>query len=167
MQLFRISGICRTMVIACSIAAATGLVPVHHLSAQEGEVPSNADTHPGQIVFARDVPHGSATRRFDQGEASTVALDHSALIAQSLLVGLEPLSDAEQAMVSAPLRQALGTTQSALQTGLAALSSPHASDGDFTRAQSGASSVGGMIGTSLNALSASLGVVGKVLGGGQ
>lgn len=167
MRLYRICGIFRAMAIACSAAAAIGLGPVHHLSAQEAEYPSNADTHPGQLVFAREVPYGTATRRFDQGEASTVSLDHSALISHSLLVGLEPLSDAEQASVSAPLSQALDTTQSALQTGLSALSSSQSSDGDFTRAESGGTGVGGLIGSSLSALSSSLGVIGKVLGDGQ
>lgn len=167
MQLYRINGICRAMAIACSTAAAIGLVPVDSLSAQEAEFPSNADAHPGQIVFARDLPYGTATRRFDQGEANTVLLDHSSLISQSLLDGLEPLSDAEQALVSAPLSQALVTAQSALQTGLSALSSTQSTNGDFTRAEGGATGVGGIVSSSLASLPAALGVIGKVLGDGQ
>jgi len=167
LQPYRISGICRTVVIACFTAASIGLVPVHSLSAQEAEFPSNVDAHPGQIVFARDVPYGTATRRFDQGEANTVLVDHSALIAQSLLNGLKPLSDAEQALVTAPLNHALASTQSALQTGLSALSSPQSTNADFTRAESGATGVGGIVSNSLASLPASLGVIGKVLGDGQ
>lgn len=167
MQLHHACGVCRAIAIACCAAATIGGIPLYSVSAQEDDYPSNADTHPGQIVYARDVPYGTATRRFDQGDASTVTLDHSALISQSLLVGLEPLSDAEQALVSAPLSQAIDTTRTALQTGLSALSSSQASEGDFTRAESGASSVGGLIGNSLSALPATLGVISRVLGDGQ
>lgn len=167
MQLHQTCGICRTISIVCCTAVTIGGVTLHPVSAQDAEYPSNADTHPGQIVYARDVHYGTATRRFDQGEASTVSLDHSALISQSLLVGLEPLSDAEQALVSAPLSQAINTTGSALQTGLSALSPSHASEGDFTRAESGASAVGGLIGNSLSSLPATLGVISRVLGDGQ
>lgn len=167
MQLHFHSGICRAIAILCCSAATLGIVPLHHVSAQEDEYPSNADTFPGQIVYSRDVPYGTATRRFAQGEASTVSPDQSVLIANSLLIGLEPLSDAEQASISAPLNQGLGAMQSALQTGLSALSQPHSSEGDFTRAESGATNVGGVIGNSLGALNGSLGVIGKVLGDGQ
>jgi hypothetical protein len=153
--------------MACCSAAAIGIIPIHHINAQEGEWPSNADTYPGQIVYSRDVPYGTATRRFDQGEASTVSPDQSVLITDSLLVGLEPLSDAEQALVSAPLGRALDTTRSALQFGLSALSSPHSSQGDFIRAESGSTTVGGVIGNSLSLLPSSLGVIGEALGDGE
>lgn len=167
MQLHFPSGLCRIAAIACCSAAAVGVVPMYQVSAQEDEYPSNAVTFPGQIVYSRDVPYGTATRRFDQDEARTVRPDQSVLIANSLLIGLEPLSDTEQASISAPLSQGLGAMQSALQTGLSALSQTHSSDGDFTRSENGATNVGGIIGNSLGALSSSLGVIGKVLGDGQ
>lgn len=167
MQVHRNSGIRRTMAVACFTMAAAGIIPAQHALAQDAEWPSNAETYPGQIVYSRDVPYGTATRRFEQGEASTVSPDQSVLITNSLLTGLEPLSDAEQSLVSAPLSQALGSTQSALQTGLSALSSTHASEGDFARAESGPGNVGGLINNSLSALPATLGIIGKALGDGQ
>lgn len=167
MQLCKCSDIYQAVSMVCCVTAAIGVIPLHTVSAQDGEWPSNAEAYPGQIVYARDVPFGSATRRFDQAEASTVSPDQSALISQSLLIGLEPLSDAEQALVAAPLSQAHDTTRSALQTGLSALSQSHSSEGDFTRSESGSPHVGGIIGNSLGALSRSLGVIGKVLGDGQ
>lgn len=167
MELHNISGACHAIVLACCSAVAVGIVPIHSAGAQTADWPSNADTHPGQIVYSRDVPYGNATRRFDQGEANTVSTDPSALVSHSLLIGLAPLSDAEQASVSAPLNRALDTTGSALQTGLSALSSAQSTDRDFTRAEGGASSVGGIISNSLSVLPSALGVIGKVLGDGK
>lgn len=166
MQLHLLSGLSRTSAVAGFLVAAV-IIPFHSASAQEDPRPPNADTYPGQIVYSRDVPYGSATRRFAQGEARTVSPDQSVLIDDSLLVGLEPLSDAEQASVSAPLNRALDTTHSALQTGLSALSSAQSSEGDFTRSENGATGVAGIIGNSLGALPSALGVIGKVLGDGQ
>jgi len=151
----------------CCAVSTIGTIPFNPISAQEEEYSSNAETHPGQIVYSREVPYGTATRRFAQGEARTVSPDQSLLITNSLLVGLEPLSDAEQAGVTAPLNQALGTTGSALQVGLSALESSQASNGDFTRAENGSNSVGGVISNSMSTLNSSLGVISKVLGDGQ
>ncbi len=167
MQLYQINGSCRALAVVSVLLVTAGIVPLDFASAQEDPRPSNADTYPGQIVYSRDVPYGSATRRFTQGEARTVSPDQSVLITHSLLVGLEPLSDAEQASVSAPLNRALDTTNAALQTGLAALSSARSSEGDFTRSENGASGVGGIIGAGLSALPGALGVIGKVLGDGK
>lgn len=167
MRLRDSGGICRKMAAACCAIAAASLIPVAPASAQEDPFPSNADTHPGQIVYSRDVPYGSATRRFDQGEASTVNSDHSVLIADSLLIGLEPLTDAEQASVSAPLSSGFDASRSALQTGLSALTTAQSAEGDFTRAEGGASGVGGIVSNSLSSLPAALGVIGRVLGGGE
>jgi hypothetical protein len=161
------SGVCRTMTLACCAGVTAMVIPIDHVSAQEDPWPSNADTNPGQIVYSRDVPYGSATRRFDQGEAATVNTDHSVLIADSLLVGLEPLTDAEQASVSAPLNSAFDTSRSALQIGLSALNAAQSSEVDFTRAENGATGVGGIISNSLGVLPAALGAVGRVLGGGE
>jgi hypothetical protein len=61
----------------------------------------------------------------------------------------------------------LGTSPSALQTGLSALTTAHSSEGDFTRAEGGATGVGGIIGNSLSALPAALSVIGRVLGDGE
>lgn len=160
-------GVCRAMAVVCCLLAGAWLVPLEAVRAQEDPFPSNADTHPGQIVVLRDVPYGSATRRFDQGKAATVNTDHSVPIANSLLVGLKPLTDEEQASVSAPLRNGIDTSRTALQTGLSALSSTQASEGDFTRAEGGASGVGAIVSNSLSALPAALGIVGRVLGGGE
>lgn len=167
MRLLYSGGHCYMTAIACCVAVSAAVIPLAPASAQEDPWPSNADTHPGQIVYSRDVPYGNATRRFDQGDAATVDTDHSALIATSLLYGLEPLSDAEQASVSAPLGSAFETSRSALQTGLSALNTAQFSEADFTRAESGATGVGGIISNSLSALPATLGVIGRVLGGGQ
>lgn len=153
-------------VVTCSVAMAA-MIPLEHVSAQEDPWPSNADTHPGQIVYSRDVPYGSATRRFDQGDAATVRTDPTELIDRSLLVGLEPLSDAEQASISAPLSRAIGTSQTALETGLSALSSARSAKGDFTLAESGGTGVGRTITNSLGVLPGALGVIGRVLGGGE
>ena len=160
-------GICRTMALAFCTMGSVSFIPLASADAQEAPWPSNAETHPGQIVYARDVPYGSAPRRFDQGDASTVNTDPSKLIADSLLIGLEPLTDAEHASVSAPLSSALDTGRSALQTGMSALTLAQSSEGDFTRAESGATSVGGIIGNSLSALPAALGVIDRVLGGDE
>lgn len=167
MQLYQAFQNYRFSAFAYCAAVTIGILPLCPASAQEEEYPSNAEMHPGQIVYSRVVPYGTATRRFAQGEARTVSPDQSVLITNSLLVGLEPLSDAEQAGVTAPLNQGLGTTGSALQVGLSALGSSQASNGDFTRAESGSNSVGGVIGNSMNAMNSSLGVIGKVLGDGQ
>lgn len=167
MRLLISGGVCRAMAAVCCPLAAALLVPLETASAQEDPFPSNADTHPGQIVYSRDVPYGSATRRFDQGEAATVDTDHSVLISNSLLIGLEPLTDAEQASISAPLRNAFDTSRSALQSGLSALDTVQLSEGDFTRAESGATGVGGIVNNSLSALPAALGTIGRVLGGGE
>lgn len=166
MRLLYPGGVCRGMAIACCTVA-SAIMPLELAHAQQDPWPSNADTHPGQIVYSRDVPYGSATRRFERGEAATVHPDQSVLIANSLLIGLQPLSDAEQASVSAPLSSVLGTSQSALQTGLSALTTAQSSEGDFTRAEGGATGVGGIIGNSLSALPAALSVIGRVLGDGE
>lgn len=155
--------------IAVSVFSTTicGAIPFNQAQAQDAEYPSNAVAYPGQIVYSRDVPYGIATRRFDQGEAHTVSPDQSVLIANSLLIGLEPLSDAEQALVSAPLSRGLDATQSALLAGLSALSSAAMSEGDFNSAGGGADGIGGIISNSLSALPSALGMIGKVLGDGQ
>lgn len=157
---------CRLVTVWCAIATAS-LIQTESVSGQEAPFPSTAETHPGQIVYSRDVPYGSATRRFDQGEAATVNADHSVLIAESLLIGLEPLTDAEQASVSAPLNNAFETSQSALQTGLSALDGTRSFDRDFNRAEGGATGVGGIVSNSLSTLPAALGVIGRVLGDGE
>jgi hypothetical protein len=157
----------RAVALACCLSATAVMSPLDLALAQEGEYPSNAVTHPGEIVYSRDVPYGTATRRFDQGEARTVSPDQSALIMDSLLNGLEPLNDSEQESVSAPLTRALDSTQSALQAGLSALTSVQSSDGDFNRADAAADRIGGIVNNSLSAMSGAIGVIGKVLGDGE
>lgn len=134
------------------------------LLAQEDVWPSNAEAHPGEIVYSRDVPYGTATRRFSQGEARTVSPDQSRLIQHSLLVGLEPLSDAEQAAVSAPLARSIATMESALDLGLAALAKV-SGNSDFTRSESAGSSAGGLVSQGLSVLPSALSAIGAVTGG--
>lgn len=154
-------------IICVFIAGGAGLsvfsAPVH---AQEEVWPSNAEAHPGEIVYSRDVPYGTATRRFAQGEARTVAPDQSRLIHESLLIGLEPLSDAEQAAVSAPLARSIDTVRGAIEIGLGAIAKS-VGNADFTRSESAASSTGSIVGQSLSILPSALGVIGDVTGGGQ
>lgn len=167
MRLRKLCSVCCVKTVAGCAGALAVIVPLGPVSAQESPWPSNADTHPGQIVYSRDVPYGSATRRFERGEAAVVQTDQSTLIADSLLIGLEPLSDADQASVSAPLSMVLGTSQSALETGLSVLTPAQSSEGDFTRAESGATGVGGIISNGLSVLPEALGVIGRVMGDGE
>ncbi|WFL75947.1 hypothetical protein P7228_07970 [Altererythrobacter arenosus] len=134
--------------------------------AQEEVWPSNAEAHPGEIVYSRDVPYGTATRRFAQGEARTVNPDQTILIENSLLVGLQPLSDAEQAAVSAPLVRSLEVGRNAIDVGLSVVTAT-GSGGDFTRSESGASSTGSIISQGLSVLPSALAVIGNTTGSGQ
>lgn len=152
-------------IVPVGLTACLFLVP-SALQAQEAEYPSNAETFPGQIVYSRDVPFGMATRRFSQGEASTVAPDQSLLITTSLNLGLEPLSDAEQSMVSAPMTQSLNIGIDAINVGLSALSSAKGNT-DFTRSENGGSLTGNAVGQALSVLPSALSVIGKSLGNGQ
>ena len=147
-------------------AVAFALLAPSVLQAQEAEYPSNTETFPGKIVYSRDVPYGLATRRFSQGEASTVAPDQSLLIINSLNLGLEPLSDAEQSMVSAPISQSLNIGIEAINVGLSAISSPKGNT-DFTRSESGGSLTGNAVGQALSVLPSALSAIGKALGNGQ
>lgn len=133
--------------------------------AQEVPWPSNADTHPGEIVYSRDVPYGSATRRFERGDAATIAPDQSPLINSTLMLGLQPMTDAEAAAVSAPLMQGSAALQGALDTGLAPLMGT-TGNSDFTRSESGPSQAGGIVGEALGVLPSALSVIGETLGGG-
>lgn len=134
--------------------------------AQESEWPSNADKHPGEVVYSRDVPYGSATRRFSQGEASTVVPDQSRLIINTIAMGLQPITDAEQAGVSAPLTRGLNLVQQGIELGLSPLTGTGRST-DFTRSESGASSTGNIISRSLSVLPSALGVIARTSGSGQ
>ena len=158
--------ILRTHAFALNAVGATMLVTAMPAAAQEEVWPSNAEAHPGEIVYSRDVPNGTATRRFSQGQARTVAPDQSKLIIESILVGLEPLSDAEQASVSAPLGRLQDGVQSTIDIGLSALSRAKLI-GDFTRSENGASAAGGIVGQGLSVLPTALAVIGKTAGGGQ
>ena len=135
-------------------------------AAQDGEYPSNQEQYPGQLVYSRDVPRGIATRRVAQGEANTVALDQSQLIKDSLLLGLEPISDADQAGVSAPLTRGLEVANQALSIGLSHVTGAERSN-DFTRSESGASSTGSIISRGLSVLPSALSVISRTAGGGQ
>lgn len=134
--------------------------------AQDGERPSNADQHPGKIVFSRDVPYGTATRRFSQGEASTVAPDQTELIISTLVTGLQPLTDAEQAGVTAPLNRGLALARQATELGVSHLTNTGGST-DFTRSENGASSTGNIISRGLSVLPSALGVIARTSGNGQ
>lgn len=158
--------ILRTYRLALFSVGLATLATAFPAAAQEEVWPSNAEAHPGEIVYSRDVPYGTATRRFAQGEARTVAPDQSKLIIDSLLIGLEPLSDAEQASVSAPLGGSLAVAQKAIDVGLSTLSRTSGS-GDFTRSESGASATGSIVGQALSVLPSALGAIGKVTGSGQ
>lgn len=159
-------GIPRVDSIALVSAGMCGLIVAFPAAAQEEVWPSNAEAHPGEIVYSRDVPYGIATRRFAQGEARTVAPDQTELIIDSLLVGLKPLSDAEQASVAAPIGRSLGAAQNAIDTGLSALSRT-SSNGDFSRSESGASATGSVVSRALSVLPSALGAIGKATGGGK
>lgn len=134
--------------------------------AQEAVWPSNAEEHPGEIVYSRTVPYGTATRRFAQGEAQTVVPDQSRLIEDSMMLGLEPLSDAEQAAVAAPLNNALKATNRGMDAGLSVLLSSRGS-GDFTRSESGGSATGAIVSNGLSVLPSALAAIGKSTGSGQ
>lgn len=149
------------------VGFATGAALISSPSVAQEEVwPSNAQAHPGEVVYSRDVPYGTATRRFAQGEANTVAPDQSKLIQDSILIGLQPLSNAEQAAVSAPLARSIETGQSAIETGLSTIAGT-AGRGDFTRSESGASSTGSIISQGLSVLPSALAVIGNNTGSGQ
>lgn len=146
--------------VACGLALALPM-PV---SAQERPWPSNVDTHPGEIVYSRDVPYGTATRRFVRGEASTISPDKSKLIIDTLMQGLQPMTDAEAAAVSAPLMRSSGQLETAINTGLAPLMGANGNS-DFTRSESGGSQTGGIVNQALGALPSALSVIGKTIGG--
>lgn len=152
--------------LALSAAGLAAMVQVAPVAAQEEVWPSNAEAHPGEIVYSRDVPYGTATRRFAQGEARTVVPDQSKLIIDSIVVGLEPLSDAEQASVSAPLGRSLEGVRTTIDIGLSAIARTSGS-GDFTRSESGASATGNIVSQSLSVLPSALGVISKTTGSGQ
>ena len=135
-------------------------------NAQEEVWPSNAEAHPGEIVYSREVPYGTATRRFAQGEAHTVAPDQSVLIEHSLLTGLEPITDAEQAAVTAPLTRSLEIGRSAIDTGLSVVAKTGGGS-DFTRSENGASATGSIVNQGLSVLSSALGVIGQTTGSGK
>ncbi len=161
-KLLRLST-CAAFVSAGAGFFAVGAAPA---LAQEGEYPSNQEQHPGQIVYSRDVPHGIAIRRIAQGEAQTVAPDQSRLIINTILIGLEPMSDADQAGVTAPLARPLDVTNQVISIGLSQVSGPKSS-ADFTRSESGASLTGGIVGRSLNVLPSALSVISRTAGSGQ
>ncbi len=152
----------KILAAGASLLAITA-VPV---AAQEGEFPSNKDQHPGEIVYSRDVPYGTATRRISQGQASTVAPDQSKLILETMLIGLEPMSDADQAGVTAPLSRTLNVANQAVSIGLTPVTGPQSS-GDFTRSESGASSTGGIVRSGLSVLPSALSVISRTAGRGQ
>lgn len=135
------------------------------LLAQELPWPSNADTHPGDIVYSRDVPEGSATRRFERGEASIISPGQSQLINNSLLLGLQPISDADAATFSAPLVRSSGMIEGAIATGLAPIMDANR-DRDFNRLESGGIQAGEFAKGALGVLPSALSVIGRAVGGG-
>ena len=156
----------RAIFCALIVGEAGLLLAASPVAAQEDVWPSNAEAHPGEIVYSRDVPYGTATHRIAQGEARTVVPDQSRLIQNSLLTGLEPLSDAEQAAVSAPFARSFEVAQRALDTGLGVIDRTVGS-GEFTRSENGASATGSIVSQGLSVLPSALGVIGKVAGSGQ
>ncbi len=166
MKIFNSRSILRTYrpALLASVASVFALsVP---LQAQEEVWPSNSEAHPGEIVYSRDVPFGTATRRFAQGEARTVAPDQSVLIENSLLIGLEPITDAEHAAVSAPLQRSLLVSQEAMEGGLSVVTQS-VSNTDFTRSESAVSSTGAVISNALGVLPSALSVINQVTGSDQ
>ncbi len=157
----------RKVSLACASAAALASVALApSLAAQEIPWPSNATTHPGDIVYSRDVPYGSATRRFERGDASTISPDQSTMINSTLMLGLKPMTDAETATVSAPLMRSSEMVVGAIDAGLAPLMGANGNS-DFTRSESGGSQTGGIVNQALGALPSALSVIGKTIGGGN
>ncbi|RJY09813.1 hypothetical protein [Aurantiacibacter aquimixticola] len=148
----------------CGLAAIYLVTPAcPALAQEEGVWPTNQEAHPGQIVYSRDVPRGTATRRIAQGEAHTVAPDQSATIEAALALGLQPLTDVEQAGVTASLSRSLATAETAIATGLSVISGPTA-NADFTRSESGGTSAGGIVAGALSVLPGALSVLSRVGG---
>ena len=135
-------------------------------SSQEADWPSNAEAHPGEIVYSREVPYGTATRRFVQGEAKTVTPDQSELIENSLLVGLEPLSDGEQAAVSAPILQSIEIGTDAVDAGLSPLAKVESNAG-FVGAEGASNSIGNVVSQSLSVIPSALSAIGHAVRGEQ
>lgn len=161
--------ILRTISLVLNGFAVAYLFSSTSLSAQEQDWPSNADAHPGEIVYSRAVPYGTATRRFSQGEAHTVAPDQSRLIQDSILQGLTPMTNIEQAAVSAPLLRSIQTGQDAIETGTSTLAGALGS-GDFTRSESGPSAtgnIGNTVSQGLGGLSTAIAVIGNTTGSGK
>ncbi len=156
----------RSILRASKLVLIGGVLSSLPAMAQEAVWPSNAEAHPGEIVYARDVPYGTATRRFAQGEARTVVPDQSQLIENSILVGLQPMTNAEHATVSAPMSRSIATARGAIDIGLSAITGPGRGS-DFTRSENGASSTGSIVSQGLSVLPSALGVIGETTGGGQ
>lgn len=154
---------CASFLTASASLLAISAVPA---AAQEAEYPSNQEQHPGEIVYSREVPYGSATRRISQGKASTVAPDQSRLILDTVLLGLEPMSDADQASVSAPLSRSLEQVNSTIETGLSPITGS-ARSADFTRSEGGASRTGSIVSSSLKVLPSALSIISRTAGSGQ
>lgn len=149
------------------VAASLGVLYSVPLYGQTAEWPSNQDEHPGQIVYSRDVPYGTATRRFVRGEASTAQTDQSRILIDTLTMGLNPITDAESASITAPLNRGLAGAEEAISLGLAPLNGPAQGSNDFTRSESGASSTGNIISSSMGALTSALSNISRNTGSGQ
>lgn len=81
------------------------------------------------------------------------------------MLGMEPMTDAEAASVSAPLMRSSAMLQGAIDTGLAPLMGT-SGNADFTRSESGPSQAGGIVNEALGVLPSALSVIGNTLGHG-
>lgn len=122
----------------------------------------------GQVIYSRDVPYGSAIGPRTPGREHTVVTGPTNLILHSLATGLEPISDDENAGISANTNSQMGLIGTNVALGMGALSSMGSSSSSASEiGTSQISATGGAIGQATNALQNALGSLRGVLGGGE
>lgn len=120
----------------------------------------------GKIIYARDVPYGSAIGPRTPAREHTVTTGPTELILSSMTAGLEPIGDDENAAVIANTNAQTAQVGDQIALGTSALSSmagsgnSAASVGDIQ-----SSAVGGAVGQATGAIGNAMGTLRSVLGG--
>lgn len=147
--------------LACLIAATI----LTAASAQDSSAASGSPPADGVVVYSREVHHSIGDRYFLRDRQEVVTAPVGVLI-DTVVVGLEPLSDAETSAILAPLsiQQRMEPSFAAATDGLGTVSS---SSGLIATTSTVSSLVGGTISAGIQSLAGALESLSVLSGGGQ
>lgn len=122
----------------------------------------------GEIIYSREVSNRTVGMNYTPGRTQTVVAGPTNLILGSVATGLRPISDGENAAISAAISTPVSTVQSSIALGLAAIPSAKSTGlGNVNIGSVQGSVIDGAIGQATGALGSAMGSLRSALGGGQ